>query len=362
MLARTLKAQLILENGTRFNGVTFGYLKESSGEVVFYSGSAGYQETITDPAFAGKIVVMTHPLVGNYGINLDDNESDKPALKGLIVRECCQAPSHWRCEMDLDGYLKQHKIMGITGVDTRALTRALRDNGSMKGIITTRFNEMSESQIRQKFDRLTAKDIFLETTCDKKYTVENMGRHIGIIDFGLQKSMLRELKSRKTRLSVFPATASYDEIMECNVDAVFLSSGAGNPNKMTRHVELVKKLMGVKPVFGIGLGHELIALALGCYVVKMTHGHHGASYPAKYYKNGQIFITSQNHDYTAANLPDDVFATFVNINDGTVEGIRHKTLPVYSVQFIPKTTLQERSTGFIYDTMLTMIELSKEGK
>lgn len=362
MLAKTLKAQLILENGMRFDGVAFGYLKESVGEVVFYSGSAGYQETITDPAFAGQIVVMTYPLVGNYGVNLDDNEADKPALKGLIVRECCETPNSWRCEMDLDGYLKQHKIMGIKDVDTRALTRAIRDNGLMKGIITTRFNEMSESQIKQKFDRFTNKDIFLDTTCDKKYTIENMGRHMGIIDFGLQKSTLKELRQRKVRLTVFPATVTYDEITDAGVDAVLLSSGAGSPEDMTEQVELARKLIGAKPIFGIGLGHNIIALALGCTVAKMKHGHHGASYPIKYYKNGQIFIAAQNHSYVADKLTDDVFATFTNINDGTIEGIQHKTLPVYSVQFCPKTSRYEGSTGFIYDVMLTTIEIAKEVK
>ena len=366
MLGRTLKAQLILENGLTFTGEAFGYLKETTGEVVFYSGSAGYQETITDPALADKLVVMTYPLVGNYGVNLDDDESDVPRLRGLIVRESCDMPNNWRCEMELESFLKQHKIVGIKGVDTRALTRAIRDNGAMKGMITTRFAEMTESQIAQKFQNYSEKVDLSAMTCAEKYVLDNKGKHVAVIDLGLRKSMLKELQARGLKLTVFPGTANFDEIMAVAPQGVIVSSGASilEDEALTKNVvATVKQIVDAKmPVAGLGIGYCVVAMALGCGVNKLKYGSHGASYAVKDSKTGRLYTTAQNIDYAvdANALAEGVEVLMTAVNGGSVEAIRHKAVPAYAVKFMPETLkCKEAGTGFVYDTIMSVLE---EGK
>ena len=365
MLGKTLKAQLILENGMTFTGEAFGYLKETTGEVVFYSGSAGYQETITDPALAGKLVVMTYPLVGNYGVNLDDDESDAPRLKGLIVREACDMPNNWRCEMELEDFLKQHRVVGVKGIDTRALTRAIRDNGTMKGIITTRFAEMSESQIAQKFQNYSEGIDLCALSCAEKYVLENGGRrHLAVLDLGLRKSMLKALHARGFKLTVFPACASADEILAAKADAVLVSSGASVPDDAKRTagiVDVLKAVVAAKmPLVGFGIGYCLVGLALGCEVSKLKYGNHGASYAVKDSKTGRLYTTAQNIDYAVTTLADGVDAVMTAVNGGGVEAIRHQTMPVYAVKFLPEgMKCKEAETGFVYDIVSAIAE---EGK
>jgi len=361
MLEKTLKAQLILENGMTFTGVAFGHLKEVTGEVVFYSGSAGYQETITDPALAGKLVVMTYPLVGNYGVNLDDNESVAPQLKALIVRESCDLPNNWRCEMELEGYLKQHRIVGISGIDTRALTRVIRDNGAMKGVVTTRFAEMSESQVRQKFQNAPEK---LELANAGKYVIENKGSNLVVLDLGIRRSVLRELQSRGLKLTVMPALSSFDAIMAEKPDGILVSAGVPvweDTAAAQALVQTVKQLVDAKlPVSGLGMGYCIVGAALSCEVNKLKYGNHGASYAVKDMKTGRLFTTAQNIGFAVTKAADDVDMVMQAVNGGGIEAIKHRTLPVYAVKFAPETLkCKEAGTGFVFDTIAAMTE---EGK
>ena len=360
-MEKTVKAELILENGTRFRGSAFGYIKETVGEVVFTTGMTGYQETLTDPSFAGQIVTMTYPLIGNYGINLEDMESKKPYLKGFIVREKCDVPNNWRCEMELDGFLKQHKIMGLEGIDTRALTRVLRDNGTMRGIITTRVDDLTPSQIQQKFDTYTNKFAVKETTCEEPYVISGKGTHLAVLDCGIKHGILRDLNKRGCKLSVFPAYTSAEDILAVEPDAIFLGNGPGDPQDIPEITEVVKKLIdsGI-PVLGICLGHQLISLALGCNTKRLKFGHHGGNHPVKDVKTGRVYITSQNHNFVVCDLTDEVEPTFINVNDGSIEGIRHKTKPIYSVQFHPEASPGPLDTQILFDRFLKIIEEAKK--
>ncbi len=360
MLEKSMKAFLILEDGSIFKGKAFGHLKETAGEIVFTTAMVGYQEIITDPSYAGQIVMMTYPLVGNAGINLEDMESEKAGLKGFIVREKCDKPNNWRCEMELEGFLKQHKIMGIEGIDTRAVMRILRDKGTMKGIITTRNPysegnepaELTKSQIEQKFDSCVNKNIVKEITRPDKLVIEGASiksKHVGVIDLGIKNSILNELKNKGYKITVYPAYTPAAEIITDGVDGVFVSTGAGSPLDIPEIVENVKLLIKEKPVFGACLGFQVISLALGCHVEKMKFGHHGCNYPVKDLKNGKVYITNQNNDFAVSCLPGDVEESFRNVNSLTVEGIRHKSLPVFGVQFCPQTADDPCHTGFVFD-------------
>lgn len=354
-MQNNVKAELILENGVKFKGKAFGYIKEAVGEVVFTTCMTGYQEELTDPSFAGQIVTMTYPLIGNYGINLEDMESKKPYLKGFVVREKCDMPSNWRCEMELDGFLKQYKIMGLEGIDTRALTRVLRDNGTMKGIITTRIDDLTSSQIKQKFDTYTNKNAVKEVTCDEKYILSGNKMHIAVLDLGIKKGILRDLHKRGCKLTVFPAFTPYQEILDSKPDALFIGNGPGNPKDIQEVIENVKMFFGKIPVLGICLGHQIISLALGCNTTKLKFGHHGGNHPVKDLKTGRVYITSQNHEFVVSDLSDDVEATFINVNDGSIEGIKHKTLPIYCVQFHPEASPGPLDTQFLFDRFIKII-------
>ena len=356
-MKKTIKAELILENGVKFKGNAFGYVKETVGEVVFTTGMTGYQETLTDPSFAGQIVVMTYPLIGNYGINLEDMESRRPFLKGFVVREKCDVPNNWRCEMDLEDFLYQNKIMGHEGIDTRALTRILRDNGTMRGIITTRVDDLTPSQIKQKFDTYTNAYAVKETTIDEPYTISGSGTHLAVLDCGIKQGIIRDLAKRGCKLSVFPAFTSAEEMLAVKPDAIFLGNGPGDPKDIPTVVDTVKTLIDTGiPVLGICLGHQLISLALGCNTKRLKFGHHGGNHPVKDLKTGRVYITSQNHEFVVCDLADDVEATFINVNDGSIEGIRHKTKPVYSVQFHPEASPGPLDTQVLFDRFLKTIE------
>lgn len=357
MLKRTVKAALILENGQVFSGKAFGYIKETVGEVVFTTNMTGYQETLTDPSYAGQIVVMTFPLIGNYGVNLEDMESRKPFLKGFIVREKCNVPNNWRCEMDIDGFLKQNKVMGLEGIDTRALTRVLRDNGTMKGIITTRANDLTASQIKQKFDTYTNKHAVEEVTIKEKYVLNGIGTHFAVLDCGIKQGILRELNKRGCKLTVFPAFTSAEEILACKPDALFLANGPGDPEDIPTVVENVKKIIETGlPILGICLGNQVVSLALGCKTKRLKFGHHGGNHPVKDTQTGRVYITSQNHEFVVCDLPDDVEASFININDGSIEGIRHKTKPIYTVQFHPEASPGPLDVQFLFDRFIKITE------
>ena len=348
-----MNGKLILENGIIFEGNLFGYLEESVGEVVFNTGMAGYEEILTDPSYYGQIVTMTYPLIGNYGINLEDVESKSPKVKGFIVREKCDLPNNWRCEMELDGYLKQNKIIGLEGIDTRALTKILRNKGTMKGIIAT--NELTEIEIQQKLKAFKNSDAVMKVTSKDVYTIEGSGQHVAIIDFGIKENIIRSFKQRNCKLTIFPAFSSSEEILKVNPDLIFLSNGPGDPEDLQEVIKMLKVLIGKKPIVGICLGHQLLALTLGGKTEKLKFGHRGCNHPVKDIKENKVYITSQNHGYYVSELPEDMEVTHVSVNDGTIEGMKHKTMPIFSVQFHPEACPGPKDIDAIFDKFLLLI-------
>lgn len=345
-----MKAKLILENGMEFEGKAFGHLKDSVGEVVFTTGMTGYQEVLTDPSYYGQIVTMTYPLIGNYGINLEDMESNGPKVKGFIVREKCNMPNNFRCELELETYLKAHKIVGLEGIDTRALTKVLRNNGTMKGIIA--LEELDTETVKEKLDNYSNKNAVSQVTTKKVYTIEGKGKHIAILDFGIKNNILRCFKKRGCKLTVFPANTTAEEVLSVNPDMVFLSNGPGDPMDLPEVIENIKKMVLAKPITGICLGHQLLALALGGETKKLKFGHRGCNHPVKDLETNKVSITSQNHGYVVEKLPEDMVITHTNINDVTVEGMKHKTLPIFSVQFHPEACSGPQDSEYIFDKFM----------
>ena len=345
-----MNAKLILENGMVFEGNAFGYLSDSVGEVVFTTGMTGYQEVLTDPSYYGQIVTMTYPLIGNYGVNLEDVESNSPKVRGFIVREKCSFPSNFRCEMDLDNYLKQNKIVGLEGIDTRALTKVLRNNGTMKGIIVV--DEIGRKDVNDRITAYSNKEAVKNVTTDKVYTIQGNRKHVAVMDFGIKTNILRCFKKRGCKLTVFPADAKAEDILAINPDLVFLSNGPGDPQDVPESIENIKKLIGKKPIVGICLGHQLLTLALGGTTTKLKFGHRGCNHPVKDLETNKVTITSQNHGYVVETLPEEVVATHININDGTIEGMKHKTLPIFSVQFHPEASAGPHDSEYIFDKFM----------
>ncbi len=346
-----MDARLILENGTQFKGKMFGACKDVVGEVVFTTNMTGYQETLTDPSYAGQIVTMTFPLIGNYGINLEDMEADKANLTAFIVREKCEYPSNFRNEMTLDDFLKQQGVVGLEGIDTRALTRVIRNHGVMKGIITTK--DMSDKEIEEMFASLDNSDVIMRVTTKKKYVINGGGKcHVAFIDMGAKGGILRDLKARDCKITVLPANVSADEIIKLNPDLVFVSNGPGDPLDTPGTIDTIKALVGKFPICGICMGHQVIGLALGGKTSKLKFGHHGGNHPVKDLETGRVYITSQNHNYIVSDLPDDVEMNFINVNDKTMEGLKHKTLPIQSVQFHPEACPGPLDSGFLFDRFL----------
>lgn len=347
-----MKAKLILENGIVFQGEAFGYLEETVGEVVFNTAMVGYQELLTDPSYYGQIVVMTYPLIGNYGLNLEDVESSSPKVKGIIVQEACNYPNNFRCEIGLEDYLKNNKIMGLQKIDTRALTKGLRDKGTMKGIIT--LEQISEDYIKNKLESFSNSDAVKKVTTDKVYTIEGKGKHVAILDYGVKASLLKAFINRDCKLTVFPCHASYEEILSVNPDLIFLSDGPGDPRDVQDSIETIKELIGKKPLSGICLGHQLLALALGGSTNKLKYGHRGSNIPVKDLEDNRVYITSQNHGYYVDKLPENVTATHINVNDGTIEGMKHNSLPIFSVQFHPEIAASPKDKNNIFDKFLSL--------
>lgn len=345
-----MKARLILENGMVFKGEAFGHLNDSVGEVVFTTGMTGYQEVLTDPSYYGQIVTMTYPLIGNYGINLEDSESNSPKVRGFIVREKCNFPNNFRCEMQLEDYLKQNKIIGLEGIDTRALTKVLRNHGTMKGVISLEAEELG--QVEDKIKAFSNNDAVSAVTTKEPYTIDGNGKHVAIIDFGIKTNIIRNFKKRGCKITVFPMNTTAKAILDVNPDLVFLSNGPGDPEDLNNVIENVKELVGVKPLVGICLGHQLLALTLGGKTTKLKFGHRGCNHPVKDLERNKVHITSQNHGYVVTELPDGVEATHININDGTIEGMKHTKLPIYSVQFHPEAAAGPKDSEYIFDKFM----------
>ncbi|HII4500259.1 TPA: carbamoyl phosphate synthase small subunit [Clostridium perfringens] len=345
-----MKAKLILENGVVFEGKAFGYLKECVGEVVFNTGMTGYQEVLTDPSYYGQIVTMTYPLIGNYGINLEDLESKEPKVRGFIVREKCQYPNNFRCELELETYLAQNKILGLDGIDTRALTKILRNNGTMKGIIVLDNSNLED--VKDKLEDFSNRDAVSIVSTNKKYEISGDGKNVAIIDFGIKQNIIRNFVKRGCNVTVFPYDFKAEEVLDINPDLVFLSNGPGDPEDMGEAVNEIKKIVGKKPIVGICLGHQLLALTLGGETKKLKFGHRGCNHPVKDLINNRVHITSQNHGYYVATLPEDMEITHISMNDGTVEGMKHKELPIFSVQFHPEACPGPKDSEYIFDEFM----------
>lgn len=356
-----MQAKLILENGMIFEGQAFGNTDTRVGEVVFNTGMTGYQEVLTDPSYYGQIVTMTYPLIGNYGINLDDSESNKSHVQGFVVREKCQVSSNFRSEIELDMYLKQQGIIGIEGIDTRALTRVLRHNGVMRGIITTEL--LSETEIFnriQSFDnsdavyKVTSKDIQrVKALVNKQENSKKL--KVALMDFGAKQNIVTHLMARGCEITIYPATTTADVILSDGCDLIFLSNGPGDPETLEDIIYEVKKLISQKPVAGICLGHQLIALAMGGKTEKLKFGHRGCNHPVKDLAKDKVYITSQNHGYYVSELPHLFEVTHVSMHDQSVEGMRHQKLPVYSVQFHPEASPGPVESEYLFDEFLDLV-------
>ncbi|TYQ13305.1 UNVERIFIED_CONTAM: carbamoyl-phosphate synthase small subunit [Acetivibrio alkalicellulosi] len=356
-----MKAILALEDGTIFNGESFGIEGEVLGEIVFNTGMTGYQEVLTDPSYCGQVVTMTYPLIGNYGVNIDDLESAKPHVKGFVVRELCDNPSNWRSVETLNEYLKRNNIIGIQGIDTRALTRILRDKGTMKCIITTELDFCFD----EKIDEIKAyqiKDPVACVTTNEVVHYKGDGYKIALLDLGIKKNIVRSLLKRDCDVYVFPSNAKVEEIHAINPDGIMLSNGPGDPKDCIKEIGTIKELFGKKPIFGICLGHQLTALANGANTEKLKFGHRGCNHPVKDVVKDMTYITSQNHGYTIVEESIDKSRMEVshrNMNDGTIEGIKYKDVPVFTVQFHPEASPGPTDTGYLFDEFLEMIKKHK---
>ena len=357
-----MKAFLLLEDGTIFEGNSFGMEGKVVGEVVFNTGMTGYQEVLTDPSYCGQIVCMTYPLIGNYGVNIDDIESLKPQVKGFIVRELCKTPSNWRSIETLNEYLKRNEITGLEGIDTRALTRILRNNGTMKGTIITAEQLENIQEELTKVSSYTVSNPVLQVTTPGIKHYKGEGYRIALLDYGLKQNIVRSLLNRGCEVYVFPATATADQVMGIEPDGIMLSNGPGDPKDCQFQIDTIKNLIGKKPIFGICLGHQLTALANGANTVKLKYGHRGCNHPVKDIAKDLTYITSQNHGYTIVEESLDretMIVSHINMNDGTIEGIKYKNAPLFTVQFHPEASPGPGDTAYLFDEFIKMIDYSK---
>ncbi|CAH2713327.1 Carbamoyl-phosphate synthase small chain [Neobacillus rhizosphaerae] len=357
-----MKAQLILEDGTIFVGEGFGSHMDTMGEVVFNTGMTGYQEILSDPSYCGQIVMLTYPLIGNYGINRDDFESINPAVKGFIVKEVTEFPSNWRSEFTIDEYFKMKKIPGIAGIDTRKLTRIIRQHGTLKGAICSIERDSNEvlSSLRQT--RLPIDQVRTVST-KNSYPSPGRGKRIVLVDFGMKHGILRELNNRGCDVIVVPYHTTADEILQLRPDGIMLSNGPGDPKDVPEGIHMIKQVLGSIPIFGICLGHQLFALACGANTVKMKFGHRGSNHPVKELATGKIAITSQNHGYTVEteSLHQTRLAiTHTALNDGTIEGLKHLDYPAFTVQYHPEASPGPEDANSLFEQFLALIEAEKQ--
>lgn len=354
-----MQAILALEDGTIFTGKAFGAKGEQWGEVVFNTGMTGYQEILTDPSYCGQIVVMTYPLVGNYGINREDFEAKKSYVRGFVVREDCDRPSNWRASYKIGDFLAREGVLGLSGVDTRALTRHLRSHGTMRGVISTETSNPQELiEKARTCPQLTGQKMVSEVATSEIYTIEGKSPRVALIDLGSKLNIIRELKKRDCEVIVLPPTAAAEEILVLNPDGILISNGPGDPMDVPGTIETTRQLVGKRPMFGICLGHQVMALALGAKTYKMKFGHRGANHPVKDLTNGRVYITSHNHGFSVdeeSMLGLDLEVTHRNLNDNTVEGMRHKNIPLFSVQYHPEASPGPQESGYIFDQFVEMM-------
>ena len=365
----TKRAILVLEDGSVYEGYAFGAEVDAFGEVVFNTSMMGYQEMLTDPSYAGQIVVPTYPLIGNYGINEHDFESNRIQVRGFVVREECYQPNHYLSNSTLYQYLAESGIPGISGVDTRAITRKLRSAGVMMGIITSDRTPQQALEELQKLPRHGETDFVKQVTTDAPYqwepelngeTSQTLCK-IVVLDCGLKYSILRIMRGMGCTMQVVPGTMSANEILNLKPDGILLSPGPGNPEVLDYIVDTVKKLIDKKPIMGICMGNQLIARAFGAKTFKLKFGHRGANHPVKDLADGRIHITAQNHGYAtdADSLKDGLEVTHINLNDGTVEGLRHKELPIFSIQYHSEASPGPLDNTYLFENFIQMMRGEK---
>jgi carbamoyl-phosphate synthase small subunit len=369
------KATLVIEDGTVFEGFSFGREGEAYGEVVFNTSITGYQEILTDPSYNGQIVAMTYPEIGNYGVNPEDVESRKPFLRGFIVKEYWKEPSNWRSRGSLGEYLSDNGVVGIEGVDTRSLTRLIRSKGAQKAVIST--TESDPQKLLRKVrasQGIVGIDLVTEVSCDNPYkwsegtgawrpasdTLSGEKKRFRVVayDYGLKQNILRKLVDHGCEVTIAPSRTPPHEILSMKPDGIFLSNGPGDPAAVAYAVESVRTLIGKKPIFGICLGHQILGLALGGSTYKLKFGHRGANQPVKNMRTGKVEITSQNHGFAvdADSLGGDVEITHINLNDNTVEGLRHREHPVFSVQYHPEASPGPHDSSYLFKEFIDLME------
>jgi carbamoyl-phosphate synthase small subunit len=378
-----MRALLALEDGRHFEGDSFGAAGTRVGEICFNTAMTGYQEVLTDPSYRGQIVAMTYPLIGNYGTNSLDQESRSPHVRGFVIEELSEMPSNWRSEMSLEEYLRKWDIPGVQSIDTRALTRHLRTRGAMKACLTTEDISPEEATRRAvEGEGVIGIDYVREVSTPETYlwdpddklsepwstvTNGNAGNRPALppiryrvvaYDYGIKQNILRLLRQKGFGVTVVPATTSADEVLKLNPDGIFLSNGPGDPAALPYAHEAVRGLMGKKPIFGICLGHQVLGFAYGGSTFKLKFGHRGANQPVKDLRSGKVAITAQNHGFAVDpdSLPKNVELTHINLNDGTVEGMRHKELPIFSVQYHPEAAPGPHDASYFFSQFADLIE------
>ena len=358
-----MKAFLILEDGTVFEGKSIGADKEVISEIVFNTSMTGYLEVLTDPSYAGQAVVMTYPLIGNYGICHADEESGRPWPDGFIVRELSPMPSNFRSEDTIQNFLTSNGIPGVEGIDTRALTKILREKGTMNGMITTNEN-YNLDEIIPKLKEYTTGKVVEKVTCSEKYTLEGDGPKVALMDFGAKRNIARSLNKRGCKVTVYPALTPAEEILAENPDGIMLSNGPGDPKECTSIIKEIKKLYDSDvPIFAICLGHQLMALATGADTHKMKYGHRGANHPVKDLSTGKVYISSQNHGYVVDMETIDsktARPAFINVNDKTNEGLEYIGKNIFTVQFHPEACAGPRDSEFLFDRFISMMKKGRD--
>lgn len=358
-----MKAFLILEDGTVFTGQSIGAQREVISEIVFNTSMTGYLEVLTDPSYAGQAVVMTYPLIGNYGICYEDMESDRPWPDAFIVRELSRIPSNFRSEDTIQNFLLKYNIPGISGIDTRALTKILREKGTMNGCITTDEHYQID-EIIPKLKAYTTGKVVEKVTCKEKYVLNGDGPKVALLDLGAKRNIARSLNERGCEVTVYPALTSAKEILDADPDGIMLSNGPGDPKECTFIIEEIKKLyQSDVPIFAICLGHQLMALANGADTRKMKWGHRGANHPVKDLTTGRVYMSSQNHGYVVADktVPEDVAEiSFINANDASTEGLHYLGKNIFTVQFHPEACPGPQDTAFLFDKFIDMMEVNKD--